>query len=323
MQNSLGTLSDSLRSSQALRAPRWSATTCSRAASTATYASGTTISGAVDLPAGTQRRGASASTDASGAAGARIWRSPAQRRPAGFQLGRPRRRRRARGRRQLQLRRPSPMSAAATSRCRRCWPARVGSVTLDRDGTRPHPQHPRARRQWRSAHVRRRSSEFRGAYPCHSVSPSAASTPPQTDLDVTANNIANAQTTGFKESRAEFADLFAVSPQGVSRTQIGNGVQLAAVSQQFTQGNIEFTDNSLDLAISGQGFFVAERQRRAGLYARRRLPDRQRRLRRQRRGPAPAGVSADRRRRLQHRRAGRPAARSPATAPPQPPPTSR
>lgn len=78
----------------------------------------------------------------------------------------------------------------------------------------------------------------------------------QTDLNVTANNIANSATNGFKQSRSEFAELFAVSPQGVSRNQFGNGVQVAAVAQQFTQGNINNTANSLDLAISGQGFFV-------------------------------------------------------------------
>ena len=78
----------------------------------------------------------------------------------------------------------------------------------------------------------------------------------QTDLTVTANNIANVATSGFKGSRAEFADLFATSQQGVSSTAIGNGVKVANVAQQFTQGNIDFTDNSLDLAMSGQGFFV-------------------------------------------------------------------
>jgi len=78
----------------------------------------------------------------------------------------------------------------------------------------------------------------------------------QSDLTVTANNIANVATTGFKGSRAEFADLFASSQQGVSATAIGNGVKVANVSQQFSQGNIDFTDNSLDLAMSGQGFFV-------------------------------------------------------------------
>jgi flagellar hook protein FlgE len=78
----------------------------------------------------------------------------------------------------------------------------------------------------------------------------------QTDLNVTANNIANTATNGFKQSRSEFAELFAVSPQGVSRNQFGNGVKVAAVSQQFSQGNINTTNNSLDLALSGQGFFV-------------------------------------------------------------------
>jgi flagellar hook protein FlgE len=78
----------------------------------------------------------------------------------------------------------------------------------------------------------------------------------QSDLAVTANNVANSQTTGFKQARSEFAELFAVSPQGVSRTQTGHGVKLSAVAQQFSQGNIEATSNNLDLAISGQGFFV-------------------------------------------------------------------
>jgi flagellar hook protein FlgE len=78
----------------------------------------------------------------------------------------------------------------------------------------------------------------------------------QTDLNVTANNIANSATNGFKQSRSEFAELFAVSPVGVSRTAFGNGAKVAAVSQQFTQGNVNTTNNSLDLAISGQGFFV-------------------------------------------------------------------
>jgi flagellar hook protein FlgE len=78
----------------------------------------------------------------------------------------------------------------------------------------------------------------------------------QADLNVTANNVANVATTGFKGSRAEFADLFAVSLQGVSANSSGNGVRVSNVAQQFAQGNIEFTDSNLDLAISGQGFFV-------------------------------------------------------------------
>ncbi|MET0282589.1 MAG: flagellar hook protein FlgE [Steroidobacteraceae bacterium] len=77
-----------------------------------------------------------------------------------------------------------------------------------------------------------------------------------TDLTVTANNIANVSTNGFKGSRAEFAEMFAVSPQGVAASATGNGVRVAAVTQQFKQGNIDNTGNSLDLAISGQGFFT-------------------------------------------------------------------
>jgi flagellar hook protein FlgE len=71
------------------------------------------------------------------------------------------------------------------------------------------------------------------------------------DLNVTANNIANANTVGFKGSRAEFADVFAVGAQ-----EIGNGTRLAAVTQEFSQGGVDFTDRALDLAISGQGFFT-------------------------------------------------------------------
>ncbi|WP_404359994.1 flagellar hook protein FlgE [Methylotuvimicrobium sp. KM1] len=77
-----------------------------------------------------------------------------------------------------------------------------------------------------------------------------------TDLKTTGNNIANANTTGFKKSRAEFADVYASSFGGVPKTQPGSGVRVTEVAQQFTQGNIEFTENSLDLAISGNGFFT-------------------------------------------------------------------
>lgn len=76
------------------------------------------------------------------------------------------------------------------------------------------------------------------------------------DLNVTANNIANVNTTGFKSSRAEFADLFPISAFGVSSTATGAGVRLARVAQQFEQGSVEFTTNSLDLALSGEGFFT-------------------------------------------------------------------
>ncbi len=76
------------------------------------------------------------------------------------------------------------------------------------------------------------------------------------NLQVTGNNIANSQTIGFKESRAEFADVYASSIGGVSKTQPGSGVKVTEVAQQFNQGNIENTQNSLDLAVSGNGFFV-------------------------------------------------------------------
>jgi len=76
------------------------------------------------------------------------------------------------------------------------------------------------------------------------------------ELRIIGNNVANAGTTGFKESRAEFSDIFATSNLGVTANAIGTGVRVSSVSQQFTQGNIGFTDNNLDLAISGQGFFI-------------------------------------------------------------------
>ncbi|HMM78344.1 MAG TPA: flagellar hook protein FlgE [Gammaproteobacteria bacterium] len=78
------------------------------------------------------------------------------------------------------------------------------------------------------------------------------------DLNVIGNNIANVNTAGFKGSRAEFADVFAVSNTGVASQASGQGVNTARVSRQFTQGNITFTDNSMDLAVSGQGFFIVD-----------------------------------------------------------------
>ncbi|NIE74406.1 flagellar hook protein FlgE [Pantoea sp. Tr-811] len=76
-------------------------------------------------------------------------------------------------------------------------------------------------------------------------------------LDVTGHNIANVNTTGFKSSRAEFADVYAGANRlGVGKNQVGNGVRLAAVSQQFTQGDINNTGNVLDMGIQGQGYFV-------------------------------------------------------------------
>lgn len=75
------------------------------------------------------------------------------------------------------------------------------------------------------------------------------------NLDVIGNNISNTSTVGFKASRAEFQDLYAAALNGAGVGQIGIGVTLGAVAQQFTQGNISTTENPLDLAINGPGFF--------------------------------------------------------------------
>ncbi|MES2871939.1 MAG: flagellar hook protein FlgE [Pseudomonadota bacterium] len=75
-------------------------------------------------------------------------------------------------------------------------------------------------------------------------------------LDVTGNNIANVATTGFKASRAEFADVYSASKLGVGSKTIGSGVNLANVSQNFSQGAINNTGNLLDMGVQGSGFFV-------------------------------------------------------------------
>ena len=77
-------------------------------------------------------------------------------------------------------------------------------------------------------------------------------------LDAIGNNVANSSTVGFKGSRAEFADMFAANFYGVAATQNGIGVNTTLIAQQFGQGNITTTGNQLDLAISGNGFFVMQ-----------------------------------------------------------------
>ncbi|GLS26088.1 flagellar hook protein FlgE [Marinibactrum halimedae] len=76
------------------------------------------------------------------------------------------------------------------------------------------------------------------------------------DLEVTGNNIANASTIGFKESRAEFGDIYANSLFGSGSFEVGDGVRVTEISQSFDQGNLLYTENELDLAISGEGFFI-------------------------------------------------------------------
>jgi len=74
-------------------------------------------------------------------------------------------------------------------------------------------------------------------------------------LGVTSNNISNVGTTGFKRSRADFGDIFATSPLQKASSTVGQGVSLKQVSQEFGQGNISFSSNALDLAVTGDGFF--------------------------------------------------------------------
>lgn len=76
-------------------------------------------------------------------------------------------------------------------------------------------------------------------------------------LGVVGNNIANSSTTGFKSSRAQFSDVYANSFYGSSNV-IGDGVNMSSVQQSFAQGDLSFTNNSLDLAINGSGFFILD-----------------------------------------------------------------
>src|SRR5690554_86607 len=74
-----------------------------------------------------------------------------------------------------------------------------------------------------------------------------------TNLDVISNNIANSQVVGFKSARAQFSDIYA-------NAQVGLGTRVAGVFQDFSDGNIETTNRTMDLAISGKGFFRFEQQ---------------------------------------------------------------
>ena len=79
-----------------------------------------------------------------------------------------------------------------------------------------------------------------------------------TDLEVTGNNVANASTTGFKESRAEFGDVYTSTLLGTGSHPVGGGVMVENVRQEFSQGNISGTENALDMAIDGNGFFILD-----------------------------------------------------------------
>ncbi|MDB5690115.1 MAG: flagellar basal body FlaE protein [Sphingomonas bacterium] len=88
----------------------------------------------------------------------------------------------------------------------------------------------------------------------------------QTDLSVTSNNIANVGTTGFKKSRTEFGDIVAASSLQ-SADSPGLGTRLRSMDQQFTQGSFKTSDRALDLAVSGQGFFVTHSAEGGGTTA--------------------------------------------------------
>lgn len=88
----------------------------------------------------------------------------------------------------------------------------------------------------------------------------------QTQMSVTANNLANANTTGFKRSRAVFEDLLyqnvtqvgadtSETTQSPTGLNIGTGVRVVATEKNYTQGSINSTGNAFDMAVQGQGFF--------------------------------------------------------------------
>jgi flagellar hook protein FlgE len=87
-------------------------------------------------------------------------------------------------------------------------------------------------------------------------------------LNAIGNNIANSGTVGFKEAAAQFSDVYAASLAGAGSSQTGIGTNVAAISQQFTQGNISTTNNPLDIAINGQGFFQMQQSSQALSYTR-------------------------------------------------------
>ena len=88
------------------------------------------------------------------------------------------------------------------------------------------------------------------------------------NLDVIGHNIANANTTGFKASRAEFAEMVAASMGAGGGNNYGIGVEVAAVAQQFSQGNVTVTGNNLDVAINGNGFFKVQQPDGSAAYTR-------------------------------------------------------
>ena len=109
-----------------------------------------------------------------------------------------------------------------------------------------------------------------------------------TNIDVISNNLSNVNTAGFKRSRAEFQDLLyeTMRPPGVNSAggnqvptgiQVGHGTRTAATHKLFTQGDFQHTQNELDMAIEGQGFFqIVQPQRGDRLLTGRQFQNRQR-----------------------------------------------
>src|SRR5579871_5041390 len=78
----------------------------------------------------------------------------------------------------------------------------------------------------------------------------------QTELDVVSNNLANSETTGFKRSQVNFADVVAATAYAAQNNSTGIGVSVTATNQDYSIGPINQTGNALDLAIDGDGFFT-------------------------------------------------------------------
>jgi flagellar hook protein FlgE len=122
------------------------------------------------------------------------------------------------------------------------------------------------------------------------------------NLDVIGNNIANANTVGAKVARAEFSEIVAASTIAATGRTEGIGVEVSTVSQQFTQGSVNVTGGTLDLAINGAGFFRSRRPTARRLHPRRRIQARQGRQHRDQHRCQPDGLSDhdDRRADQQH-----------------------
>ena len=88
------------------------------------------------------------------------------------------------------------------------------------------------------------------------------------ELAVASNNIANSNTTSFKRSEAKFSDVFASSVAKKASTTFGNGVALTGIVQQFSQGGLQLSENALDIAITGDGFFPIAASDGSALYTR-------------------------------------------------------